>query len=229
MKYQYIWFDLGLTLVKTPIKEIYQKVLESFGIRKEIDEIGRAFHLADKNFMRNYPHVLGSAPSSFLPWYLGVLNYYLGVQINLFDNYRALSEKKAQENCRWELIPGVLEVLTRLKEKGYGVGLISNWDSSCRTVLQDNKLDALLDIVVISAEVGIEKPDERIFRLALDKAGITGAQSLYVGDNYYDDVVGAKKVDMQCLLLSPFGKLGMEEINHPYSISCIEEVECYLE
>ena len=75
MAYEYLWFDLGMTLVETSRSIRYQKVLEDFQIVKEEKEIRKAYHITDKIFMREYPHVLGQSPEKFFPWYLGVLNY----------------------------------------------------------------------------------------------------------------------------------------------------------
>ena len=71
--------------------------------------------------------------------------------------------------------------------------LISNWDPSCRSVLEQNGLTPYLDPILVSSEVGVEKPDRRIFEKALELSGEDPRECLYVGDNYYDDGVGALK------------------------------------
>jgi putative hydrolase of the HAD superfamily len=85
------------------------------------------------------------------------------------------------------------------------------------------------EALIISSEVGCEKPGERIFRLALDAAGVPAAQCLYVGDNYYDDAVGAASVGMPCLVVNRFGRLGIEEIDAGQPvIRDVREVERHL-
>lgn len=229
MKYRCIWFDLGMTLVRTPADKIYQQVLHSFGIPMERLKIKRAFYLADKLFMRDYPHVLGTVPANFMPWYLGIVNYHLGIGMDLEKTYRAYQGARKRLNLSWQLIPGAAELLTDLRDKGIHTGLISNWDSSCRRVLKESGLDSLLETIIISSEVGVEKPDSRIFDTALSISGFEPGQSLFVGDNYYDDVIGAKKSGIRCLLLAPFGNLGMEEINYRPMLSNLREVLNYLE
>lgn len=229
MKYRYIWFDLGLTLVRTPVEELYQTVLQVFGVRKNKEEIARAVYLADKEFMRCYPHVLGTDPAHFMPWYLGVLNYYLGIRLDLQESYRIFTDTRERMRMEWRLIPGASEMLKSIKKQGVGVGLISNWDHTCRRVLSDNGIDTLLDAAVISSEVGVWKPDPGIFQLALKAADIRAEEALYVGDNYYDDVIGAGKVGIKCLLLAPYGRLGMEEIDYDLVITGLGEVANYIE
>ena len=229
MKYRYIWFDLGLTLVKTPVEELYQQVLQVLNVQKSKDEIARAVYLADKEFMRCYPHVLGTDPAHFMPWYLGVLNYYLGIRLDLQETDRVFRVTRERVPLEWRLIPGAAEILKSLKKQGLGIGLISNWDHTCRRVLSDNGIDMLLDAAVISSEAGVWKPDAGIFQLALKAADTRAEETLYVGDNYYDDVIGAGKVGIKCLLLAPYGRLGMEEINYDMVIPGLEEVPNYIE
>lgn len=229
MKIRSVWFDLGLTLVYSPVDEVYQKVLASFGIQKETEDIKQCFYLADKTFMRDYPHVLGTDPSHFMPWFLGIVNYHLGVRLNLEETVKAYREARRSLKANWRLIPGAAELLGELRLRGIHTGLISNWDASCRRVLAENGLDALLETVVVSSEAGVEKPDPTIFKTALNRSGIEPEQSLFVGDNYYDDVIGAAKCGIRCLLLAPYGNLGVEEIKYRPMLSNIGEVLNYLE
>ncbi len=229
MKYKYLWFDLGMTLVETSRSIYYQNVLQKFEIAKTEEEIKKAYHITDKIFMREYPHVISQKSEEFLPWYLGVLNYKLGVQLNIFDCYDLLKEQKRIEEEPWHCIPHVKETLDLLKQKGFHLGLISNWDSTCRKVLKDNGLDQWLERIIISSEVGIEKPDSRIFTSALQCSGATSDCSLYIGDNYYDDVIGASKVGMDSVLVNPYGSLGIEEIKGVKIIPDISKLQELLE
>lgn len=229
MKYRFVWFDLGLTLVKSPADAVYQLVLKNFGVQRDVEEIARAVYITDKEFMRRYPHVLGSEPQKFLPWYLGVLNFNLGIGLNLEEVYHEFVNVRQQIGLQWRLYPGAAELLADIKQRGVGVGLISNWDHTCRQVLNDNGIDLLLDEMVISSEIGVEKPNPEIFRHALKHANVSAEQSLYVGDNYYDDVVGAAQAGIRCLLLAPYGQAGMEEISHEFIISSLREVLDYIE
>lgn len=223
-----VLFDLGMTLVRIPREAIYQRVLSGFGVKRELPELDRAFFLADKEFMRRYPHVLGGDPDSFMPWYLGVLHYCLHIRLDLEDAYTAFLREKAAADYRWRPIPGALETLRTLKDMGLGLGLVSNWDGACRQVLHEAGILAMLDTVVVSSEVCLLKPDERIFRLALRDMGVSAEQALYVGDNYYDDVEGARGVGMRALLISPYGRLGIEEIEYEHVIGGVCEVPKYL-
>jgi HAD superfamily hydrolase (TIGR01509 family) len=61
------------------------------------------------------------------------------------------------------------------------------------------------DFVIDSHEVGVEKPDPRIFHFALDKAQAKPEQALYVGDIYSIDVVGAERANIRPVLIDSIG------------------------
>ena len=94
------------------------------------------------------------------------------------------------------LFDGAWDLLVGLKGR-YQLGLLTNGP----TDMQREKIDALkigtlFDAIVISGEVGIYKPDARIFRHLLEQLGVPPHQALYVGDSYAMDVVGAKEAGM---------------------------------
>lgn len=231
MQYTHIWFDLGLTLVGNSRAQDYKSVLNEFGIEKSEEEIELAYHMTDKLFMREYPNTLGKDARTFLPWYLGILNYNLGAKLDLFEVVNQIKKVGSKHGNKkvWKAFDFTGDTLIKLKDKGLKIGLISNWDISCRDVLKENDIIELFDTVIISAEIGCEKPSKRIFEEALKSAEAFSDRSLYVGDNYYDDVIGAAKIGMKCLLINPFGQKGIEEIDHPYIIKDIRGVFKFIE
>src|SRR5262245_56249570 len=60
-------------------------------------------------------------------------------------------------------------------------------------------------------EVGVEKPDPRIFRLALERAGVRAEEAVYVGDLYSVDVLGARAAGLSAVLLDPGGCWGARD------------------
>ena len=228
MRFTHVWFDLGLTLVYTDRAKSYQKLLTLFNINKSEEEIKRAYHVTDKLFMREYRGILGKHPDFYILWYYGVLNYQLSVEIELGMICELMAKIKNSHTSSWTSFTYSREVIIELKNSGLKVGLISNWDTSCRDVLSKNNLLELFDTVIVSAEVGYEKPAEEIFCLALEQSGADASTSIYVGDNYYDDVIGSAKVGMRCLLVNPYEKFGIEEIEYPYVIKDIRGIKQFI-
>jgi putative hydrolase of the HAD superfamily len=99
-------------------------------------------------------------------------------------------------------VPGVLAELGRL---GVARVVVSNWDVSLRGVLDETGLAPLVDGVVISAEVGVAKPDPAIFDRALEVAGAGAGEALHVGDTADVDVAGALAAGLRAVHLDRSG------------------------
>ncbi len=209
---RHIWFDLGYTLLYLKREEAYQQALKELDIDMDLDRIEKGFHFMDKLFMREYPGCLGNKPSYYMPWYIGRLNYYLGVKLDINEIYGKWMDIRVEMPRQWHPFSFVEKTLRDLNQKGYKLGVISNWDGSARPLLDYYNLTSLFSTIIISSEVGIEKPAPGIFETALDTAGALASESLYVGDNYYDDAVGSRKVGMQSLIINRFDTFGVDEL-----------------
>ncbi|MFX1487024.1 MAG: HAD family hydrolase [Promethearchaeota archaeon] len=96
-----------------------------------------------------------------------------------------------------ELFDDVLPALNTLGEK-YTLGLLSNgnnYPESCG-------LKDIFQFVVLSQDHGIEKPDPKLFLIALNEAGCSRQELLHVGDSLQDDVVGAANAGIKCVWLN---------------------------
>lgn len=94
-------------------------------------------------------------------------------------------------------------VLTRLRDEGYQLGIITNGP----TYGQNAVVDALgirhyFEVVIVSETVGIRKPDAGIFALTLAQLGVTTDEALYVGDHPINDMQGARNAGMRGVWIS---------------------------
>jgi len=96
------------------------------------------------------------------------------------------------QGSRWIVHSGAVDTLVALRERGYRLGVLSNWDARLHRVLADTGLRRHFDHVAISSESGSEKPDTGMFRLAERAHDATAAQMLHVGDSLKHDVAGAR-------------------------------------
>jgi putative hydrolase of the HAD superfamily len=104
--------------------------------------------------------------------------------------------------------PGARAAIRGLKAAGLVAGVISNSNGSVRALLDGAGLAAELDFVIDSALVGVEKPDPRIFRLGLERAGVAAHEAVYIGDLYSVDVLGSRAAGLGSILLDPRGFWG---------------------
>ena len=96
-----------------------------------------------------------------------------------------------------------IPLLKELKKRGYTTGVITNGPS----YLQNHKLDTsglkpYLDIVVVSGDVGIHKPDPALFEYAAKKYGLNPAECVYVGDHPINDIQGALGAGMKAIRMN---------------------------
>lgn len=103
--------------------------------------------------------------------------------------------------------PSVLAALADLRGRGYRLGLVSNVSllpHLMRADLDRLGIAGLLDCSVFSSEIGVRKPDPRIFQEALARIGVEPAGAVFVGDRLYDDVGGAQAVGMRAVQIRRF-------------------------
>lgn len=129
------------------------------------------------------------------------------------------------------LLDGAIDVLNKIKEKGYILGCITNGVSS----LQNIKLDTagirdMFDVVVVSGDIGIYKPDRRIFDEAIRRAGVKNEEAMFVGDHPVNDIEGALSADMQVIRMNygDFKGKGLGKAGVTAEIESITELLKYI-
>jgi putative hydrolase of the HAD superfamily len=116
--------------------------------------------------------------------------------------YRRLAETHQPQD--W-VDPDTPETLSRLKEAGLTLGVVSNRDEPFQELLSELGLGSFFEFALAAGEVNSWKPDGAIFRHAVQRAQACPACTMYVGDNYYADVVGAQRAGLRPVLLDPEG------------------------
>lgn len=103
------------------------------------------------------------------------------------------------------LMPGVCETLQVLKEMGIILAVVSNRGEPYGEYLVQLGLADYFHFSVCAGEVKSWKPDRIIFDHALKIAGVQAEETIYVGDNYYADVLGARNAGLQPVLIDADG------------------------
>lgn len=101
----------------------------------------------------------------------------------------------------WEIFPDVFDGVQRLRRAGIRVGVLSNAGSQLSEFLDGLGLGECFDFRVISAIEGTKKPDRRIFERALECAGVDPEEAVHVGDQYLEDILGARSLGIRALLM----------------------------
>jgi putative hydrolase of the HAD superfamily len=107
------------------------------------------------------------------------------------ENFFEIAYEHFAEAGVWELYPEVIDVLKQLHGR-YQLGVVSNFDGRLRVVLEQLGISKFFNEIVISSEVGADKPDPFIFRRAVELVGVLPNESLHVGDDPEKDWQGAR-------------------------------------
>lgn len=108
--------------------------------------------------------------------------------------------------ANWTLHDDALPTLDALDASGVRIGVITNGDLD----FQQNKVEQLgltprIERLVASGEVGVTKPDARIFEVACERFGVAAQEALYVGDRLTTDAIGAARAGLRGVWLDRVG------------------------
>jgi HAD superfamily hydrolase (TIGR01549 family) len=101
--------------------------------------------------------------------------------------------------------PGAFEALQRLRQAACQLVVVSNSNGRVRSILRRTGIEPHVDLVIDSHEEGVEKPDPRIFEIALQRARADRAATIHCGDIYHIDVAGARAAGLPAVLLDSAG------------------------
>ncbi len=122
--------------------------------------------------------------------------------------------------------PGAVKTLSTLKDSGYRVGLISNCSEEVSRLWDSTPFAPLVNVALLSFNVGLAKPDLRIYELATKRLGVAAEHCLFVGDGGGGELTGASKAGMTAVLIrAPYDQAdGARESWEGETISDIRDV-----
>ncbi len=120
---------------------------------------------------------------------------------------KRLWEENVRRNLWTRTTQEALQVTEALgpARAGFRLGVISNSDGSVAETLVTAGLGGRFEIIVDSGVVGVEKPDPKIFRMALERAATEPDRVAFIGDSYTADYLGANAAGWHGVLLDPLG------------------------
>ena len=218
MKLTAIFFDAGNTLVFPDLNRTLAP-LHARGIRPSDDQLLAAERIARRR--RDDAAANGAVK-------LGDREYWEVYYDELLRNFgitdaelRQSLVEEARRSANWEyVLPGTREALLTLKQR-YQLGLISNSDGHIDQLFGRLALQDCFDTFVDSGRIGYEKPDARIFHAAVASLNVTPATSLYIGDIYSIDYLGAIGAGMQPML---FDRCGVYRESGLPSVQSLDEL-----
>ncbi len=124
----------------------------------------------------------------------------------------------------WERVPAdVVPALRRLRASGRTLVVVSNANGRMHAALERAGIAPHVDVVIDSSNEGVEKPDPRIFEIALARAGAHPETTLHVGDLFHTDVVGARAAGLRAVLLDMADLYGGFDCERVRSLGALAE------
>ncbi len=193
-----IFFDVGNTLLYPNREQILAPLSQQ--LRPTLDQ----WHAVERRTKKEFDQGMmgGKVDHSF--WWTFYTNFLQDLDA-LDDGLRDTLVKNTQQSANWDqILPGTGEILQRIG-RDYALAVISNSDGKIADVLQRCGIAGCFRCITDSGTVGCEKPHPAIFQAALREMQAQPEESLYVGDVYSIDFVGARNVGMEAVLFDVVG------------------------
>jgi putative hydrolase of the HAD superfamily len=227
-----VFFDLYQTLITydPPREELVAQTLKELGIERDPAIFRRPLITADEFIYEEIAHLPLSQRSqqeklSLYTQHQSIVLKEAGIEA---DSKLAMGllGKMQQYSMNLVLFDDVATALDELKKRGLILGLISNVEQEMSDTFTRLKLDSWLDIIVTSLDAGAGKPQPEIFLEALKRAGVAAGETLYVGDQYRVDVLGARGAGIKGILIDRTGY--HRDITDCPKIGSLKELTAYL-
>jgi REG-2-like HAD superfamily hydrolase len=112
----------------------------------------------------------------------------------------------------WHVFPDAERAIAALADRGITLGAVSNWVWTLPELLHSLDLVRHFAFIAASARIGFEKPHPGIFEWALDQARVIPSQVIHIGDHVDADVLGARAVGIDPVLIDRHGRYDASEV-----------------
>lgn len=201
-----VFFDAGETLVHPhpTFPDLFAAILQREGHAVPAETIRDRIHVVFDRFKRaaDEEELWTTTLEKSRAFWHDVYGIFLGhLGIDGGDGLIDRVYEEFTDLANYRLFDDVRPALDRLRDAGLELGVVSNFEAWLEQLLEELGVIGYFDVRVISGAEGMEKPDPRIFRLAMDRAGVRPEESVYVGDNPEFDVDPAAAVGMLPVLI----------------------------
>jgi putative hydrolase of the HAD superfamily len=206
MRFRAVFFDAGETLVHPvpSFPELFAQVAEAEGHAVDPEDVVDASKVVLERFSEaaDDRELWTTSPERSRRFWMSVYDRMLdSLGLGDHDGLPDLLYRAFTDRSNYALFDDVRPAIAQLSNDGATLGLVSNFEAWLEDLLVDLDLRDPFAVRVISGLEGIEKPDPRIYGLALERAGVHPAESVYVGDNPIFDIDPPAALGMHTVLI----------------------------
>jgi len=204
--YAAVFFDAGETLVHPhpTFADLFAQTLRTQGYDVSAETVRERGHVVFERF-RSAAHAnelwTTSLERSRRFWHDVYAVFVRELGIADADGLLDVLYATFTDLANYRVFEDVPPVLDRLRDAGFVLGVVSNFEEWLERLLEQLGVRSYFSVTVVSGIEGIEKPDPRIFALAMERVGVRPELSVYVGDNPEFDVEPALEAGMFPVLL----------------------------
>jgi putative hydrolase of the HAD superfamily len=211
VRFRVVFFDAGETLVhpSPSFPELFADILRRQGHVRDPGDVVRASRVVLHRFSEAArDHELWTTdPRRSRTFWTGVYGHMLGeLGLPTADGLGDLLYAGFTDLANYALFDDVSPALDALRDRDVKLGIVSNFEVWLEDLLERLDVRDAFPVRVISGHVGIEKPDPRIYRLALERAGVAAREAAFVGDNPEFDVDPPAALGMTPVLIDRRGR-----------------------
>ncbi len=240
IKYKAIFFDFGGTLMCAEsdnvahlhmMKEVIQRYDLSASPEDMVTKYNSYLFTKEMTLLDTDPE-----DKSFIPLHESTKKAFKGVlaEWNIQpskDDFRWFNKSFIENHKKYvKLFPETLLILRELKKTNLHVGIISDIDNDFQNFqFKVLGISEIFDSITTSEEVQIYKPKDKIFQVALNKAGCQGKESIIIGDSYKKDIIGGKNMEMTTIWINKFSGDDADKDKADFVVKDLKEISPILD
>lgn len=203
-----VLFDVGDTMAKAnpTWRDVYATVFPAYGIEASVEDFETAFRAAWGEWAHEGPFEATEDASFQRFMALDQLVFDRLGHPGLPESFFRDVDRAFRQRSAFYVFPDVIPALDAMQAAGLRMGVVSNWGWAAPELLQTLELARHFEVMSISARVGYQKPHAAIFEHALDLLDVPADQAIHVGDDPEADVVGARRVGIEPVLIDRHGR-----------------------
>jgi putative hydrolase of the HAD superfamily len=224
-----IFFDFGDTLASTNPPYLIRLALafRDCGYHVSDDDFETAYVKTDYEIHKKYLERGKISPLEYRDWFFPKLCKHLSLEGESRIIREGIRAALSEIDYTRSALPGAIELIELLKDRGFILGVISNNDGTTQEKCEEVGIENYFDIIADSTNLGFVKPDSRIFQFVLEELNISSAEAIHIGDLYGSDVLGGRNAGLDAIWLNKRRIQRLDE-THILEVKSLSEITTQL-